>query len=687
MAFAENTPNKWREWLSTFPVLLLLLFVVVAGTSENVHTQLLNTGELIWDEYFLLRGDMPQPTCNQNPDIEKELGRIELEFEAENDGLGLFDDEVFDRDATRKSIEGARALCVEKHRIALDNQTRVTTAVRVFRAIETSVAGTVMFSIETKRLTLLLILFICAFTATITRHHIVFRPVETVLDHRVASFAQLFGNGLLTVSSWVYKTSVFESGTIISHPEIYILLIVCFAVLTCINLYQLLSTPTDIKSGGSIGHALLTVPLYIYLTFSAANYFIFTEGHLAGVAIWFSQVFEQSGIFLKVGMFIWIGMLLKQSNLGKLVFDVFKPWRLSPEILAFVAIVVMAVPTAYTGASGIIIIAVGVIVYQELRRVGARRQLALAATAMSGSSGVVLRPCLLIVLIAALNKEVVTDQLYGWGSWIFMLSTLIFFIFAFITRKEDLDVRPAKEAVGPYLDAFKPLIPYILILIGICVAYAVILDAYLDEFSAPVILPVIILAFLAYEKKFGKQTEEDKADSKPLSFVGAVRAATTESTVHIGALLFVIALSFTIGGVIERSGFFDILPETFGSVWLAVGFLLMVLVGIGMIMDPFGAVLLVSGTVAQVAYKNGINPVHFWMLTLVAFELGYLTPPVALNHLLTRQVVGEEEAAKATAEAAGEVFWYRHEKILLPLVVMGTTLLLVAFVPLIVGYS
>jgi TRAP-type C4-dicarboxylate transport system permease large subunit len=112
---------------------------------------------------------------------------------------------------------------------------------------------------------------------------------------------------------------------------------------------------------------------------------------------------------------------------------------------------------------------------------------------------------------------------------------------------------------------------------------------------------------------------------------------------------------------------------------VTLSFLIVVLVGIGMIMDPFGAVVLVSGTVAQIAYNNGINPVHFWMITLVSFELGYLTPPVALNHLLTRQMVGYEETAKASLE--GDNFWYRHEKILLPLVAMGTTLLLVAVVP------
>jgi hypothetical protein len=68
---------------------------------------------------------------------------------------------------------------------------------------------------------------------------------------------------------------------------------------------------------------------------------------------------------------------------------------------------------------------------------------------------------------------------------------------------------------------------------------------------------------------------------------------------------------------------------------------------------------------------------------LVAFEVGYLSPPVALNQLLSRQAVGEREVAKAALE--GDNFWYRHEKTLLPLVTMGTTLLLVAIVPILVS--
>ena len=126
-----------------------------------------------------------------------------------------------------------------------------------------------------------------------------------------------------------------------------------------------------------------------------------------------------------------------------------------------------------------------------------------------------------------------------------------------------------------------------------------------------------------------------------------------------------------------------LLPETFQSIWVCMTMLVVLLVLIGMVMDPFGAVVLVSGSIAAVAYTNGIAPLHFWMVTLVAFELGYLSPPVALNHLLTRQVIGEDEARQAQLEASrAPTKWLRHERVLLPVCVMSITLLLTAFVPL-----
>jgi TRAP-type C4-dicarboxylate transport system permease large subunit len=92
-------------------------------------------------------------------------------------------------------------------------------------------------------------------------------------------------------------------------------------------------------------------------------------------------------------------------------------------------------------------------------------------------------------------------------------------------------------------------------------------------------------------------------------------------------------------------------------------------------------VVLVSVSLAGIAYDAGIAPAHFWMVVLVAFELGYLTPPVALNQLLARQAVGAEAAVEDEPVPGPS----RHLHLLLPIAVVGATLLIVAFGPLMLG--
>ena len=206
----------------------------------------------------------------------------------------------------------------------------------------------------------------------------------------------------------------------------------------------------------------------------------------------------------------------------------------------------------------------------------------------------------------------------------------------------------------------------------------VVLGLSFNEYSAPLILPLVMLALVFLD---ADSNSREDSDTRFKAFWERSCAAASDSAVHIGALLALIGFSICLGGILERSDIVQVLfPEHLASPWIAMLVIVVMLTVIGMVMDPFGAVILVSATIAQPAIQLGIDPLHFWIVCLVAFELGYLSPPVALNHLLTRQVVGESEVL--AAERMGS-FWHRYERLLLPVAVMGPTLLLVAFVPMI----
>jgi TRAP-type C4-dicarboxylate transport system permease large subunit len=687
--------NAYR-WLSTLPAFLILVLVVLLNTSNALHGQLLLLGEHIWEGYYQLRLDPVVPACDPEQDIDVALQRTLREQEASaDDELDLFDMEPVSPETLRASLIASQKECRFRFDRYLNIVERKTHEVALYSVVERWVAGLSEIHMRASGIMMAVLLIICGGTTLLRKHHISLRPALTVLEYRVSALAQLVAFGLMFFSMLSFKEIAVSAGINVVSEQLTLLWIwiVGFgsAMGTC--LYQVIKVPEEAKPGGNIGSAILATPLYAIFTIISGSYFLL-NGHTSGIGVYISQMMELSSLMLNVALYVLIGMLLKRTDMAQKVFDVFRPFNLRPEMLAVVAVAVSAIPTAYTGGSGIFVIAVGSLVYMEVRRAGARRQLALAATAMSGSLGVVLRPCLLVVIVAALNNEVTTDQLFSWGVKVFLLTTALFAFYAFISSKKVSGSNNEKISSGDdganvwpqFIQALKPLIPYVILIAGTLFVYALVLSAYLDEFSAPTILPVLLMVILAYERLANKKTlqknRETEVAEKP-SLFSTLQSSTAEATVHIGALLMLMGTTMTLGGVVERAELMSLMPAEFSSVWMAMLLLVIILVLIGMIMDPYGAVLLVSVTIAGIAYKAGIDPIHFWMVTLVAFELGYLSPPVALNHLLTRQVVGEEEIRLSRLETVGENFWYRHEKILLPLVTMATALVIVAFGPLV----
>ena len=696
--------------LLTIPLLIALCSALFCGNAERLHARLLWLGENLFTGYFQLQSDPPPPRdcenlfkedqiANSNSEDEEladlfeeeEAATVQSETTSKNtdeedleDLFGEEDEETKEKQQAQQALakQKAKEKCEAEQLAYVDITARITTGVKVFRTIEGGVSAFIAWVVAHFKHFLALIFVLGAMIASVRDEHIALRPAETVMAYRTRAFAQMVAFAFVALSTWYYRDLL----TLAEERTLNLIWFMGLGLLCLWHAYMLLVSPpfkeNKISETQGISAVLLSIPLFAIMGWIAGIYF-FSVGHPTGLAIELTKLTEHAILYVNVALYVWVGMLLKQSSLTTQVFDLLRPLRLEPTILAAVVVVGAAIPTAYSGASGIFVIAAGALIYDELRKAGARRHLALAATAMSGSLGVVLSPCLLVVIIASLNKQVTTDELYHWGVWVFALTALLFVMTTLIQRDRSLPMmgRSFGEAKSEIRHAAKQLIPPILITIIVLGLYWILLNTVVDEHSAPMVLPVLLMILLWREaKRDSKNVSTTEVHDITLS--KRLGGATFEAGPHVGALLVLMGLSICAGGVIERGEVMSLFPESFTSIWLAMTALVFILVIIGMSMDPYGAVILVSATIAEVAYKSGINPVHFWMVVLVAFELGYLSPPVALNHLLTRQVVGEEEFHAANLESKGLLFWKRYERILMPLLVMGIALVVVAFAPL-----
>ncbi|CAG69869.1 putative integral membrane protein, possible transporter [Acinetobacter baylyi ADP1] len=705
----------WNEWISTFAILILLLLTLIVGTGEMIHGQLLRMGEQLYGDqttgmqYSFLRAEPQKPTCERHPNID---AQVQQQMKAnKNDEFADFFGAASEQDV-RASLMAAQQLCEEKYQFydkAIAHLDKHPT-LRAYRTLETGFFAIFKFGSENRTIFLLIMVFFAAITASLKIHHIGLRSPKTKIDFIVYSVAMIIGNGLLTMSTISQYRSLIHSGVTATTETLVIswLWITLFAALTLISVFQLFRIPKTAQPGGNFGLALLSVPLYAFMSILTGLAFTFFMDYPMGQGIYLGILVEFSGIFLNLALFIWAGMLLTQTRVMDLFLDILRPWNLAPETLTWLILLAAAIPTAYTGASGIFVIAAGAIIYKEVWNSGARRQYALAVSAMSGSLGVVIRPCLLVVLIAMLDsRHVTSDELFDHGFYVFWLTAFIFLGVSLLLAETKFRVNSPRIAVPKMLRACVPVIPYVLITVVVLVFYKYALDTGMNEFTAPMILPLILIAIIFYDK-LGKQPKstpvmaehesliKEHEQNSPFlrehgaqstqyrrGFAKSMHFATAETVGHIGALIILMALSASVGGLIERTEIVEYLPTHLGSITISLFFIAMLLALIGMCTDPFGAVILVAATIAPVAYENGIHPIHFWMIVLVAFELGYVTPPVALNHLLTRLSVGDEEVSAADQEAKEKYtsFYYRYERWLLPIMVLFPALMIVTFAP------
>lgn len=714
--------RTWSEWFSTLPIFLILVLTLIIGTGEMIHGQLLRVGEHLYGDpatgvqYSFLRAEPVAPSCERNPDIEAQVQQQMTASTASDDPFaGLFGPE--NPDQVRQSLLAAQAVCEEKHQFYENTKKYIDghPSVKAFRTVETAFFAVFHFGTENRAIFLVIMVVIAAITATVGKHHIGLRPAVTRTDYIVHDLAMILGNALLAYSSISYILSLSHSGVAVDlkSSAINYLWAILFVVLTLISAYRLIRPAAPKREGGSIGLALLSVPLYAQMAILTGIAFIFFMDYSVGQAIYLGLLTDYVNIFLSLALFIWAGMLLTQTRVMDLFLNILRPWNFSPETLTWLILIAAAIPTAYTGASGIFVVAAGAIIYKEVWNSGARRQYALAVSAMSGSLGVVVRPCLLVVLIAMLDsKHVTSDELFNHGVYVFWLTALIFLGISLYLAETKFRINSPKIAIPGMFRAMSPVVPYVIITLLVVLFYKYVLNTELNEFSAPLILPLILLAIVLFDKlrrqpeslamSYGQVADDhekmvqEHANSSPylrshdaqgknrrVGFESAIRFATSETVGHIGALIILMALSASVGGLVEKTEIVHLLPAHLGSVYISLLFIALLLALIGMCTDPFGAVILVAATIAPVAYNNGIHPIHFWMICLVAFELGYVTPPVALNHLLTRLSVGDEEVMAADAEAKSMYtkFYYRYERWLLPIMVLFPSLMIVTFAP------
>ncbi len=108
-----------------------------------------------------------------------------------------------------------------------------------------------------------------------------------------------------------------------------------------------------------------------------------------------------------------------------------------------------------------------------------------------------------------------------------------------------------------------------------------------------------------------------------------------ESMRMVGAILLILGAALALSNwLVDQevpARLFALLQEHVESAWVFLLLLNLFLLVVGMLLDIFSAVVILTPLLLPIAAGFGIHPVHLGIVMLANLQLGYFTPPVGMN--------------------------------------------------------
>ena len=368
--------------------------------------------------------------------------------------------------------------------------------------------------------------------------------------------------------------------------------------------------------------ALLRTPLFVIIAASAMLGFYSEEIDLSVISIEIYRLAEMS-VLLAIPLFTFAGYLLGESQASTRLVNITNSlfgWM--PGGLAIVAIFACALFTAFTGASGITIIALGALLYPALKQAGYSEKFNLGLITSSGSLGLLFAPSLPLILYGVVAQQLSLDQAIGINQLFLagilpgLLMLAMLSIYAMMqpgisSSRKKFDRVDTLEAIK----AAKWEIPLpILVLGGIYGGYFAVSEAAAVTALYVLIVEVFIMREISLRQ---------------------LPVIMRDSMVLVGGIIIIIGVSlastnYLIDAEIPTQ-LFEFVQQHIDDKLTFLILLNLFLLALGMMLDIFSALVIFVPIILPIAVGYNIHPVHFGIIFLANMQLGYFTPPVGMN--------------------------------------------------------
>ncbi len=372
-----------------------------------------------------------------------------------------------------------------------------------------------------------------------------------------------------------------------------------------------------------IALAAVGTPIFVIILAAAMLGFYLSGVDLSVITIELYRITD-TPMLIALPFFTLAGYLLAESNSSERLVRVTQAligWL--PSGLAIIALISCALFTAFTGASGVTIVALGALLYPALKQVGYGEKFSLGLVTSSGSLGLLLAPSLPLILYGIVAQQLdvgepfTIQQLFIAGLMPALLMIVLLCAWSlWVNRKQPIPIQQfsARELRDALWEArWEAPLP-LLVLGGIYGGFFAI-----SETATVTVLYVLIVEVFIYREISVRQLP------------GVVQKAMTV----VGGILLIlgVSLAFTnllIDAEIPNRAFEFIQAHIDNKLTFLILLNILLLI-LGAILDIFSAIIIMVPLILPIAVAYGVDPVHLGIIFLANMQIGYFTPPVGMN--------------------------------------------------------
>lgn len=380
-------------------------------------------------------------------------------------------------------------------------------------------------------------------------------------------------------------------------------------------------------------------------------YLAWGDGQLANIVVDAWDALNKE-ILLSIPLYILAGNIMSRGAMASRLIRMMRAVSAPvPGGLAIAAILSCALFAAVSGSGTVTLLAVGAVMYPALLQAGYPRSFAIGALCAAGTLGIIVPPSIPLILYGVMTQTSIADLFIAGVGPAAVLVTLMTAYAVGRNRSRASEPWSWAEVRASFRDGVWALVMPLLILGGIYSGYFTA-----TESAAVAVVYAIGVEMLVYREMRIKD----------------LYAVIAQTTRLLGSLFPVLMLALSLNVFLAYQQVPEMLVGALAdAITSRTGFLIgmnLFLLGIGCIMDIGSAILILAPILQPLAAAQGIDPVHFGIITVVNLEIGYLTPPLGLNLIVAMTVFREE-------------FWTICRAVLPFLALMLTGLAIVAFVP------